>query len=255
MDVQTAAVPMTVVHQVTPSTWELKQNPEGILKIGDPPGAPLCFVARDADTEPEEFKGVRLRGRPAPARYHDAWNRREVFMGLKTEQEFLSFLNSSGRFSPLDKAERTYGWQMRDFLGCQKLLAELAKHSPESWKEYASDALRSRKAPVSSGMLRAMDLGASYTLQFNWRQTEKMKWKDARFIAVISTRDTLSAMLATIEIDHLRGAKFDICARRDCGRFYEITSHHKRKYCGHACAHLAGMRKRRRAAKGNRRRQ
>ncbi len=53
-------------------------------------------------------------------------------------------------------------------------------------------------------------------------------------------------MLATITIDHLRGTKYRICARKDCGMPFPLESRHKRQYCQQYCAHLESVRRNRR---------
>ncbi len=71
------------------------------------------------------------------------------------------------------------------------------------------------------------------------------RWKGKKHFAVFEAGETLGAMLATIIIDHLRGAKYGFCARVDCGRPFEIETRHQRQYCRTYCAHLAGLRRRR----------
>jgi hypothetical protein len=71
-------------------------------------------------------------------------------------------------------------------------------------------------------------------------------WQRKLHSGVIRVRDVLTAILATIHIDHLRGARFGFCHRHDCRKPFEIISKHKRKYCSQYCAPLSSMRKRQR---------
>ena len=68
-------------------------------------------------------------------------------------------------------------------------------------------------------------------------------------MAVIETEDVVSSILATLIIDHLRGAKVKVCARRDCSNFFEITSRHEKKYCQQYCAHIESQRRTRKKQK------
>lgn len=243
-------IPIAVVLRVTPCVWELKPNPHGILKVGDPPVPPRCFVAREVQVPWVEMgrTDIKLPGPPPAPTYFDAMMLRERFMELKSELEFLGFLNQVGRFSPLAEAERRYGWRLKDLNGCQEMFAQLAKRSPDRWHEYA-EGLVSPKSNVPLRMLRAVDLSSRHTMQFHWKGVPQRDWLGSRNLAFIEARDVVSAILGTIEIDHLRGAKFGVCARHDCPKFFEITSRHKRKYCSTPCAHLESLRRMRRRQK------
>jgi hypothetical protein len=63
------------------------------------------------------------------------------------------------------------------------------------------------------------------------------------------------AIEATITIDRLREVKFRKCKRPDCSNVFEIMSRHKRIYCGQPCAHLESVRKQRRKAARDKKRQ
>lgn len=246
-----AGIPITVLHRATPCIWELKPNPQGVYRTRDPAGPPLCFVAREVEVPLViEWKGIKLPGPPPAPTDSNGVMLRERFMELRTDEEFLDFLNQYGRFSPLKAAEDLRGWQMRDFTGCQKLFAELARRSPKTWKEYI-ETLVSPHSFIGFGMLNAVNLSARHTVTFHWNGIPKIDY-GAKHFAVIETRDVVSAILATIEIDHLRGAKFGACARTDCPKFFEITSQHKRKYCTMSCAHLESVRRMRKRQKAKR---
>jgi hypothetical protein len=244
-----AGIPIMVVHRVTPCVWEIKPNPKGIVKVGDPPGPPQCFVATERKTRWTKWEGIELPGPPPEQVYFDALKLREEFMGLRTEQEFLHFLDQVGRFSPLAEAERIYGWQLRDFLGCQELLAQFAKRSPETWNQYAEKLMSPKVRFSTRGILAALQSASRHQIDFHWQRTPQIDWRGAKYLSVIQAKDVLSAILATIEIDHLRGAKFGVCVRSDCPNFFEITSRHKRKYCSMYCAHLESVRRTRKRQK------
>ena len=66
------------------------------------------------------------------------------------------------------------------------------------------------------------------------------------------TSDCKRAIEITITADHLKGAQFGVCARRDCNTIFEFRSGHARKFCTPECAHLMAVRKsRERARKPN----
>ena len=122
------------------------------------------------------------------------------------------------------------------------MFTELATRSPETWNEYAQ-GLISPKSIVHRGIVSALALSSKHKIEFHWKGKPPVDWYGARNLAVIETTDALSAIVTTIELDHLRGAKFGACARTDCPQFFEITSNHKRKYCSQYCAHFASVRR------------
>jgi len=61
------------------------------------------------------------------------------------------------------------------------------------------------------------------------------------------------AFMHSITLDLLRGVKYRLCARPDCGVTFSIDSHHKRAYCQNYCAHLESLRRQRQKAKKTKR--
>lgn len=238
-----AAIPISVRYSGVPCIWELRHNAQRYPNVGDRGSQPLCFIAHDVKIPPTKWRrGIELPGPPPTSKYLDALTLREEFMQLKTDQQFLDFLNRIGRFSPLPDAERSHGWLFNDLVFCQEMFGQLAKRSPETWNDYAQ-GLIGPKSPAGLVILSALNLSVSHRIQFHWKGASHGDWFGAKNLAVIETNDVISAILATIEIDHLRGAKFGCCARSDCRMFFEITSRHKRKYCSMYCAHLESVRR------------
>jgi hypothetical protein len=245
-------IPIVVVHEATPCKWKLVQNPGAPRVVGDPPGNPLCFVAYEVKRPFVELgNGIKLPSNPPLPSYQNGLTLRERFMGLRTEEQFLKFLNQFGRFSPLAEAERTYGWQMRDLVGCQEMFSELAKRSPETWNEYAN-SLISPKSSVPQGIVAAVVSSSEHEIEFRWKGSPQRDWMGARNIGMIKANNVVEAILTTIEVDHLRGTQLKGCARPDCKQFFEPTSNHKRIYCTQYCAHLESLRRMRKRQKSKR---
>jgi hypothetical protein len=73
--------------------------------------------------------------------------------------------------------------------------------------------------------------------------------RDRKPFFFVEPPDCRSAIEATITLDLLRGAKFDVCKRADCGSLFEFQSDHERLYCSQRCAHLVAVRESRARAK------
>ncbi len=163
----------------------------------------------------------------------DAWKVREEFLSLKSEADFLGFLNRVGRFSA--GVAGSGHWDLKDFKGWQQVFREFLKCSPAMWPNYLVKLTAA--APGFNVRLIHMEMGVSLESRLRIR----LSWQ--RRSAVIWVTEAVSAILATIHIDHLRGLRFRFCARRDCRRPFEITSRHRRKYCQQYCAHLESLRR------------
>lgn len=244
-----AGIPIAVVHRATHSVWELRNNPNRLPKFGEPASHSPCFVAQKINVPFVKWKkGIELPAPPPTPAYHDALALRNSFMELKTDQEFLTFLNQVGSFTFLAEVEHKYGWTLNELIGCQEMFTELARRSPNTWNEYAQ-GLISSMSRVPGGIVRALELRSCHKIEFRWKGAPHGAWHGGKSLALIEATDAVSAILTTIEVDHLRGAKFGACARPDCPKFFEITSHHKRKYCSQYCAHLESLRRMRKRQK------
>lgn len=235
-------IPIAVIHRADPCIWELKTTRYPVPKADEQPRPAPCFLAKDIAVPFVEWKpGIRLPGPPPSPQYHDALTVREQFMGLKTEKHFLDFLNRIGRFSSLPKAENHQGWLLSELEIYQQLFGEFSQRPPDMWNEYVEGI--SPKSKVPAGIKSALWHSTSYKVEFRWKSTLQPKWLGANNLAVIETTDAISSILATITIDHLRGARLRACARKDCSQIFEITSRHKRKYCSNYCGHLVSVRR------------
>lgn len=238
-----AAIPISVLHRAIPRVWEYKINPVRLPKIGAPAGPIKSFVSHETSRPFVEWKkGIKLPAPPLPPQYHDALVLRESFMKLKSEQQFLEFLNLVGMFTSLSEAEHNSGWTLEELMGCQEMFTQLALRSPDTWGDYAQ-SLMSPTSKVHRGIVGALASSAVHKIEFYWKGTPPVDWFGAKNLAVIETTNAVAAILTTIELDHLRGMRFGSCARQDCPRFFEIRSKHNQAYCSQPCAHLASIRR------------
>lgn len=164
----------------------------------------------------------------------DAWNVRKEFLSLKSEADFLGFLNRVGCFSA-GMTQDSGLWELKDFKGWQQVFREFLKCSPAMWPNY----LVKLTSAAPGFNVRLIDMEVAVSLKSRLRI--RLSWQRRR--AVIWVAEAVSAILVTIYIDHLRGLRFRFCARRDCRNAFEITSRHRRKYCKQYCAHLESLRR------------
>lgn len=214
-----------------------------------------CFVGTSPLIPLVEWKkGIMLPANPPVARSFDGYALRERFMSLRTPQECASFLNEYGRFSPLEKIDREVGWAFETLMKLREVFTNLATRPMEEWSEYANELM----SPQENGAnIRAVFGALNWSrsaIEFRANQTSLPTLRGAKHIGVIETNDVISAIFTTLQIDQVRGAKFRACARIDCQQFYEVTSNHKRKYCGPDCAHLETVRRLRKRQKSKSRR-
>ena len=205
------------------------------------------------------------------------WELLTRFMALKTNQQALAFLNETGYFSlltggiPIEgQGEPEPGFQaglvrLDDVFEWRDIFRELVRKRPTTWgfaltgsEEAAIEATADNTGfkIVFGGILDKFDFLKALAIVRHTRFSIEFRWGGGRHEAIITAPDTLSAFVGVVCVKHLRGERYDFCARRDCGKLFRWESDHKRKYCEAACAHLVAVRKNRKkvARKGRTRR-
>jgi hypothetical protein len=225
-------IPVTVEYRAMPCKWEIK--PLEDIWIDRPEGrVPERLI--ESDKYPPAVAYIY-------SEYHDPWKVRADFLGIGSDQEILDFLNQVGRFTPsMRMGWRVTGhWDVDDFRCWQRMFREFMKRSPDRWDQIVE---RLAVPGVSRLMKRVLKASCTFAIRFRWKGEQHSEWRGAPHLAVIESGDAVTAMLATIYLDHLHGTKFGFCARPDCGKAFEITSRHKRKFCDQYCAHLQSLRR------------
>jgi hypothetical protein len=74
-------------------------------------------------------------------------------------------------------------------------------------------------------------------------------------VGTVTLRSFIDAIVASIQIDKLRGAEFRYCARSDCTEPFQVESRHERIYCSTDCAHYMAVKNSRARAEKNKGRQ
>lgn len=164
---------------------------------------------------------------PPRTQYIDPWEVRRAFLAMSTEKQIIDFLNQTGRFA-FDSGP-TGLWGFDDMREWQNIIKHLLKQHSSNWHE----SLPGRVADQRKLLL--LNIATRLPINFLW------EGKHPR--GVITTTTTLSAILATVFLDRLRGAKIKFCARPDCKKEFRVVSTHKRYYCTPYCAHLESLRR------------
>jgi|GEM_PF-5343753 len=179
------------------------------------------LTAQCADTNNVENVKFSSRWKPMSESIKlDPWIIRDEFMAIKTVTGLTDFLNKTGSF---DRYFSGFSGLSR----WQLLFAKMLKLNPQRWSQLGE--------LYGVGRVRTvLRVGQFHT---------RFIWADGKPSCSIHTGTTIQAIVATMQLDHLRGAKFRFCARPDCGRPYEVTSKHQRLYCSQYCAHFTSLRK------------
>ncbi len=244
-------VPITVIHQAIPCAWATKAADKKSVNLHD---LSARFIGSKPEVPMAEWKkGIILPGNPPLPNYFDGYAVRKGFMELRNEKDCLEFLNRYGRFSQLREVDMHSGWTFNALMKWQEVFANLARLGLDKWGQYADSLMTPEHGPNIRAVLGALTwTGNSITFRRNDLGLRSVK--HAKYIGAIQTEDVVSTIFTTLQIDHVRGARFGVCARKDCPRFYEIKSQHERKYCGPKCAHLETVRRLRKRQKAKSRR-
>lgn len=146
---------------------------------------------------------LQKRGTP-----YNPWRLREEFLGVKPdEDDAITFLGKFGAWS-------ISNWmRLKDLTSFQSAVREALTSGPGEWFK------------------------SSFSSFSGWNRLREYPYFGLR------TNHCKDAIAATVSIDLLNQAKFRVCARGDCGKLFELTSKHKRKYCCQYCGHLESVRK------------
>jgi hypothetical protein len=210
-------LPVTVRFTSTPCSWKEISKP-----FADVKGKHSGTTSR-----------IRLRawGSDESEQRMDAWAVRDEFLGLKTDAQVMAFLNKTGRFTtfPLNDP-----WGYAEMRRWQKIVREFLRIHPSDWLDWLGSKLpEDEKGHFIVAIIRHR----RPKMEFWWTQPKK------GHSVLFEAKTTLCALLASIQIDHLRNAKFRFCARADCRKPFEVVSKHERKYCNWHCAHLETVRR------------
>jgi hypothetical protein len=201
---------------------------------------------------------------PQPPVYFDPWELRKRFLNLPLSQDaLLAFLNDTGIWDVTGSGEK----DIREFAHWQRLIGEMML-GPKGYRN-----LVEIKLSEIGQVQQSWGFGHESKIQVTLSLSKLLTWEEAlsdqslsglarqfefpridvgplgtakREFAVAETDTTLDALLASVHLDCIRGAKFRRCARRDCpegDRIFEVKSKHVRKYCSPYCAHLVSLRR------------
>jgi hypothetical protein len=221
-----SSVPMAVRLHSTPAAWNSEPESKTVLDL-----------LNEAKRVTKTVTGFRCgKSKEKEGDFFDARHVRDEFLRLRTEAEFLRFLNQVGRFAPAS-ARETW-WGLDALRAWQQVFRDLLTHRPATWTRRVKLLGGWEQAEVVD---QAMNDASTLPIQF--------RWHDEDFAAMIEAHDVVTAILATIFIDHLRKTKYRHCRRPDCGSMFEASRPGK-VYCQQYCAHIESVR-----ATRNRRRQ
>jgi hypothetical protein len=249
----------------------------------------ICYPSRMLTT-PEEHdeilifrQQIAIPGRDGGRSRREAMPREEInagaltdaFLEVKSPVQALNFLNQGGRFrygrDKSDWLESVLTWP--EFQLWQQLvtivlvenhlhLGEFESPTGEMFIWGPGDDGQGGIARMLPEEMKSLILNAAKPT-FEWLRgvppevmystapDPKDALKRSTLSAGVITETTIDAILASVFVDTLN-AEFHLCAFPDCPNVFEVTSDHVREYCGHACAHKAGMRRRREEEKERR---
>ena len=174
----------------------------------------------------------RLKCKPRPsfgAKFLEPWQVRTDFLRLDSNSdEVLKFLDHTGKF--YDGSDALHPVSVESVQEWRILLHKLMLQ--EDFREWGR-LLEGFSAKKVEGVF----LESWFSLRFDWEKKPPE--------VLMSERTTLSAILATIHLDHARKARFSLCARPFCGAPFEPQSKHEKLYCTRECASAEDQRKRR----------
>lgn len=182
-------------------------------------------------------------GKEAKGTLFDPREKRNEFLRLPEgdARGLLKFLNSVGLFQR-SAPPSEFDWIQSVTVRGQDGFAFRVDYDVETdarwmWvvRRAISESLREGKSTIE-----AADM-ADFNVRFTRYRGEPC--------VLLTTATFLDALLLTLEIDRIRGAKIRKCARPDCGIVFSNSGGHEKKYCERYCAHIESVRRDRKRAK------
>jgi hypothetical protein len=190
----------------------------------------------------------------------DPWEVRAVLLDSREDAtDFKAFTRDYGQFGPYSSGDLQFERRQLGPLhlarnklsGRLQFASSVGIEGPEGaaqaleadfqeWRDLLRAAMKSKIANWPS-------LAKRFPLRKVSLLTEpfpfRIQWRNAVPVGVADVRTAVQAVITSIQIDMLRGARFRYCARKNCGRVFEVKSRHDRIYCGYPCAHCVAVEK------------
>ncbi len=186
----------------------------------------------------------------------DAWELRGQFLRMKhDEASALSFLRQVGVWEATAEAGQgtrlTVALGSRHFSG-RALFVGLDEWDPLSfWKEQQwwrkllcspSDLRTLFGSPPTANAGPIAQLQFAVSTRFFNEIPLHIEWRRGHPYGVIETITGQEMLIATTQLDLLRGVSFGICKRDDCATPFPVARRGK-QYCCWYCAHIVAVRK------------
>jgi hypothetical protein len=164
----------------------------------------------------------------------DAWEVRNDFISLefseRSPKQLLDYLNRVGVFAT-QRFENSEG----------EVQHPISIASAKEWQRYIIDLMGSPSSKwgdlsIEFSQIKVKQLFADNHFSMEFDASGRIPR------ARMTGNSALQAILATMHLDHFRGAKLRICQRADCHRVFEVDSLHNKIYCDQYCGHLVSLR-------------
>jgi hypothetical protein len=190
----------------------------------------------------------------------DGWEVRRRLQKLKdSEQAVLDFLHEVGVWSAVvDPAasEAMFGGKLLSGpIGSRYLSGRAVPLEVDMlwrWKNHFSDisSIKRQFGPPPVPNARPIDkLKFAVERHFLNELPLHIEWRRSKPFAVIETITAMELLIATTNLDMLRGGKWKVCELDTCRMPFPVLTEHDKKYCSWDCAHVMSSRKSRRRKK------
>jgi len=186
-------------------------------------------------------------------RLEEGWELVRSFLGVDVEDEtaVIDFLIAHGQFDPPNGSVRNYQIEA-DQLPVHHVY-EKKSSAKYPANEVVVESFSLRQFASIQDYVRRMLIAGDPVLPTPWKAADVQRYEIAfardhsGSKAHVIVDHAFPAILATVQFKLVQGAKFKVCARKDCRLPFEVASRHKRRFCTQYCAHITSLRQRRSA--------
>ncbi len=263
-----------------PTRWTIKTDPQAQLPTrfslqdtleriqrGEP--QPPIQLGPVQYFVPEVLAGLHDVGRKAER--IDGCNLRDRFLRLKLDpahsEDVLAFLNDVGVWRAIEDNQVSQAkagkmlvsgvFGSRYFNGrASAFTFHDLQREQDDWRDLLANpkALKAAFGPAPQpGATPAKRYEHAIKNHFFNQLQVSIEWRKGLPNGLIETITGREMMTATVQLDLLRGGKFQICQRPDCAIPFATSTSHPRKYCSWYCGHIESVRRGRKRPSGQQR--
>ena len=204
----------------------LETRDEWEAYIGEEADPVITFVLRRRP--PQQLEDGSVKSGLLPFRQKEAFALRDNFFAIQSAEDALRFFQEYGPY------------QLAKHLDMETQPVKLSQVLRR--RDFYTHALFERSIKNMARNYKGEEVREAFENMYLWGNLPMELVFRQPMGAIVRCKDVEDALRATVFLDKLRGLPWKRCARKDCGKPFEVKGKRERLYCSPECAHLQSVR-------------